>query len=34
MRKTKSKVRFARRLITAPDTKGQKEAEKGLKGKI
>ena len=27
-------VRFAQRLITAPDTKGQKEAEKGLKGNL
>ena len=30
----KSKERFAQRLITAPDTKGQKEAEKGLKGNL
>ena len=30
----KSMMRFAQRLITAPDTKGLEEAEKGLKGKI
>ena len=30
----KSMMRSAQRLITVPDTKGQKETEKGLKGKI